>query len=78
MRRPRKVRRVQRVDHLRPVRPTRGIDSWDPWWRRALEADPVMKAAVQAFVDRMAAKKAAEREAFEARKQARRSHVDPR
>lgn len=79
--RPRKVRRLRRVRRLAmwcPSRMTMLAPVWSQSALRAFQADPFMQAAVQAFVDRMAAKKAAERAAFEARKQARRVHVDPR
>ncbi len=55
-----------------PSRMTVLAPVWHPSALRAFQKDPVMLAAVQAFVDRMTAKKSAEREAFEARKQARR------
>lgn len=76
---PRKVRRVRRVRRLcMHTRFTLLPPAWNPATLRAFEADPLMQSAVQAFLDRMTAKKAAECDAFQARKQARRSHVDPR
>jgi len=50
------------------------IPKWDQAMLQRLEADPAM----QAWVARVQEAKAAERAAFEARKRARRVHVDPR